>query len=173
MIKMKKCLKIIILVLIFSFLISSQYSIFATDKDEEATIDTSITGDSFTKALNPDGISGTAEQLSNPFVKFIHQVVNPILGFIQIIGGILTVVSIALFGFGMLLTGNEHLSGELGLRMMGGPHGGGGPEAKLELLNFGRRLLIGAVLLFCSASIVKFVFYVFNIYEEIYKKVGY
>ena len=162
MIKMKKCLKIIILVLIFSFLISSQYSIFATDKDEEATIDTSITGDSFTKALNPDGISGTAEQLSNPFVKFIHQVVNPILGFIQIIGGILTVVSIALFGFGMLLTGNEHLSGELGLRMMGGPHGGGGPEAKLELLNFGRRLLIGAVLLFCSASIVKFVFYVFN-----------
>lgn len=163
MIKMKKCLKIIILVLIFSFLISSQYSIFATDKDEEATIDTSITGDSFTKALNPDGISGTAEQLSNPFVKFIHQVVNPILGFIQIIGGILTVVSIALFGFGMLLTGNEHLSGELGLRMMGGLHGGGGPEAKLELLNFGRRLLIGAVLLFCSASIVKFVFYVFNI----------
>lgn len=162
MIKMKKCLKIIILVLIFSFLISSQYSIFATDKDEEATIDTSITGDSFTKALNPDGISGTAEQLSNPFVKFIHEVVNPILGFIQIIGGILTVVSIALFGFGMLLTGNEHLSGELGLRMMGGPHGGG-PEAKLELLNFGRRLLIGAVLLFCSASIVKFVFYVFNI----------
>lgn len=160
---MKKCLKIIILVLIFSFLISSQYSIFATDKDEEATIDTSITGDSFTKALNPDGISGTAEQLSNPFVKFIHQVVNPILGFIQIIGGILTVVSIALFGFGMLLTGNEHLSGELGLRMMGGPHGDGGPEAKLELLNFGRRLLIGAVLLFCSASIVKFVFYVFNI----------
>ena len=121
MIKMKKCLKIIILVLIFSFFISSQYSIFATDKDEEATIDTSITGDSFTKALNPDGISGTAEQLSNPFVKFIHQVVNPILGFIQIIGGILTVVSIALFGFGMLLTGNEHLSGELGLRMMGGP----------------------------------------------------
>ena len=163
MIKMKKCLKIIILVLIFSFFISSQYSIFATDKDEEATIDTSITGDSFTKALNPDGISGTAEQLSNPFVKFIHQVVNPILGFIQIIGGILTVVSIALFGFGMLLTGNEHLSGELGLRMMGGPHGGGGPEAKLELLNFGRRLLIGAVLLFCSASIVIFVFYVFNI----------
>ena len=148
MIKMKKCLKIIILVLIFSFLISSQYSIFATDKDEEATIDTSITGDGFTKALNPDGISGTAEQLSNPFVKFIHEVVNPILGFIQIIGGILTVVSIALFGFGMLLTGNEHLSGELGLRMMGGPHGGGGPEAKLELLNFGRRLLIGAVLLF-------------------------
>ena len=69
MIKMKKCLKIIILVLIFSFFISSQYSIFATDKDEEATIDTSITGDSFTKALNPDGISGTAEQLSNPFVK--------------------------------------------------------------------------------------------------------
>lgn len=167
MIKMKKCLKIIILVLIFSFLISSQYSIFATDKDEEATIDTSITGDSFTKALNPDGISGTAEQLSNPFVKFIHQVVNPILGFIQIIGGILTVVSIALFGFGMLLTGNEHLSGELGLRMMGGPHGGGGPEAKLELLNFGRRLLIGAVLLFCSASIVKFVFYVFNIGRNI------
>lgn len=157
---MKKCLKVIVLILIFSLLISSHYSIFATDKEE--IIDTDITGSSFTAALNPDGISGIAEQLSNPFVKFIHDVVNPILGFVQIIGGLLTVVSIALFGLGMLLTGNEHLSGELGLRMMGGPHGGG-PEAKLELLNFGRRLLIGAVLLFCSASIVKFVFYVFNI----------
>lgn len=155
---MKKCLKIITLVLIFSFFMSSHYFIFAKDK----TINTKITGGSFIKSLNPDGISGKAETWSNPFVNFIHSVVNPILGFVQIIGGILTVVSIALFGLGMVLSGNEHLSGELGLRM-GGSHGGGGPEAKMELLNFGRRLLIGAVLLFCSATIVKFVFYVFNI----------
>lgn len=157
MIKMKKCLKIIISILIFSFFINSQYPILAADK----TIDTSITSEGFIKSLNPNGLSGEAEEWSNPFVKFIHSVVNPILGFVQVIGGILTVISIALFGLGMLLSGNEHLAGELGLKI-GGAHGGG-PEAKLELLNFGRRLLIGAVLLLFSASIVKFVFYVFDI----------
>lgn len=156
---MKKCLKLIILFLLFSFLMNSQYSIFAANK--EKNIDTSIISSGFVKSLNPNGLSEEAEKWSNPFVKFIHSVVNPILGFVQVIGGFLTVVSIALFGIGMLLSGNEHLAEEIGLKI-GGFHGGG-PEAKLELLNFGRRLLIGAVLLFCSATIVKFVFYVFDI----------
>lgn len=159
---MRKCFKIISLILLFNLIICSHYSSFAEKKEKKATIDTSITSNKFLKDLNPDGLTDTAEKLSSPFVKFIQEVVNPILGFVQVIGGFLTIVSIALFGLGMLLTGNEHLSRELGLRMTGGPRGGG-PETKLELLNFGRSLLIGAVLLFCSATIVKFVFYVFNI----------
>lgn len=167
---MKKCIKIISLVFIISSLVfSSHYSSFAaskntTKKSNDKTIDTDITGNTFIEDLKPDNLNGTPEKLSTPFVNLIHNVVNPILGVVQVIGGILTVVSIALFGLGMLLSGNEHLAGDLGLRMMG-DHGGhgGGPDAKVELLNFGRALLIGAVLLFCSATIVKFVFYIFNI----------
>ena len=132
-------------------------------KSDDENIYTDITGDNFIEDLKPDNLSGAAENLSSPFVKLIHDVVNPILGVVQVIGGILTVISVAMFGLGMLLSGNDHLAGDLGLRMMGGPGGKGGPEAKLELLNFGRTLLIGAVLLFCSATIVKFVFYIFNI----------
>ena len=152
---MKKYLKIINFVLLLSLIISStHYSIFADD----GTIDTSILGSNFVKELNPDGLDDDAEALTTPFVKFIHNVVNPILGFVQIIGGILTVVSIALFGFGMLLSGNSQLADEVGLRTLGGgPHGG------RDLLIFGRTMLIGSVLLFFSASIVKFVFFVFNI----------
>ena len=159
---MKKYLKIINFVLLLSLIISStHYSIFADD----GTIDTSILGSNFVKELNPDGLDDDAEALTTPFVKFIHNVVNPILGFVQIIGGILTVVSIALFGFGMLLSGNSQLADEVGLRTFGGgPHGGkGGPDARRDLLIFGRTMLIGSVLLFFSASIVKFVFFVFNI----------
>ena len=124
---MKKCIKIISLVFIISSLVfSSHYSSFAaskntTKKSNDKTIDTDITGNTFIEDLKPDNLNGTPEKLSTPFVNLIHNVVNPILGVVQVIGGILTVVSIALFGLGMLLSGNEHLAGDLGLRMMGGP----------------------------------------------------
>ena len=117
---MKKCIKIISLVFIISCLVfSSHYSCFA--KSTEENIDTDITGNTFIEDLKPDNLNGAAEKLSTPFVDLIHNVVNPVLGVVQVIGGILTVVSIALFGLGMLLSGNEHLAGDLGLRMMGGP----------------------------------------------------
>ncbi len=90
-------------------------------KSDDETIDTDITGNTFIEDLKPDNLNGTPEKLSTPFVNLIHNVVNPVLGVVQVIGGILTVVSIALFGLGMLLSGNEHLAGDLGLRMMGGP----------------------------------------------------
>lgn len=124
---MKKSIKIISLVFIISSLVfSSHYSSFAaskntTKKSNDKTIDTDITGNTFIEDLKPDNLNGTPEKLSTPFVNLIHNVVNPILGVVQVIGGILTVVSIALFGLGMLLSGNEHLAGDLGLRMMGGP----------------------------------------------------
>lgn len=124
---MKKCIKIISLVFIISSLVfSSHYSSFAaskntTKKANDKTIDTDITGNTFIEDLKPDNLKGTPEKLSTPFVNLIQNVVNPVLGVVQVIGGILTVVSIALFGLGMLLSGNEHLAGDLGLKMMGGP----------------------------------------------------
>ena len=124
---MKKCIKIISLVFIISSLVfSSHYSSFAeskntTNKSDDENIYTDITGNTFIEDLKPDNLNETPEKLSTPFVNLIQNVVNHVLGVVQVIGGILTVVSIALFGLGMLLSGNEHLAGDLGLRMMGGP----------------------------------------------------
>ncbi len=167
---MNKCKKIISLIFIIFIISSTHYSCFATQQIKIAkgndVIDTKITSNSFIRDLSPDGLNGTAEQISTPFVSFIHQIVNPILGVVQIIGGVLTVISIAIFGFNMLLGGNSELANDIALGHGIGMHGekGGpkeGPGAKKEMLDFGRSLLIGAVLLFCSATIVKFVFSIF------------
>ena len=154
---MKKCIKIISLIFVISIMTNLNYSCFAND------VDTSIISDNFVSDLNPDGLNGTAEELSTPVVRFIHRIVNPILGFVQVIGGILTIVSVAMFGFGLFLNGDDKLAPDLGLGLERRPRPKGGPEARWELLDFGRSVLIGAVLLFSSATIVKFIFAVFNV----------
>ena len=166
--KCKKIISLIFIIFIIFIISSTHYSCFATQQIKIAkgndVIDTKITSNSFIRDLSPDGLNGTAEQISTPFVSFIHQIVNPILGVVQIIGGVLTVISIAIFGFNMLLGGNSELANDiaLGLGMHGEKEGQKeGPDAKKEMLDFGRSLLIGAVLLFCSATIVKFVFSIF------------
>ena len=153
---MKKCIKIISLIFAISIIFNLNYSCMAND------IDTSITSDNFITSLNPEGMSGTAENLSTPIVGFIQRIVNPILGFAQIIGGFLTIISVAIFGFGLFLNGNDKLAMDLGFGIVK-RHKVGGPEAKMELLDFGRGILIGSVLLFSGATIVKIIFAVFNV----------
>lgn len=154
---MKKRGIIISLIFIISIIFNLNYSCFAVDN-----IDTSILSNSFITNLNPEGMNDTAETLSTPFVNFIHRIVNPILGFVQIIGGILTIISIAIFGFGLFLNGNDKLAMDLGFGIVR-RHKAGGPEAKMELLDFGRGIFIGSVLLFSGAAIVKIIFAVFNV----------
>ena len=152
---MKKYLKLIIVAIFSCMIIYINYPCLADD--ETTTIDTNIMSEQFLKDLDPNDVSGTSKNLSDPFVKTIQQVVNPALGFVQAIGGILTVVSVAMYGFGMLLVTNEKLAGDLGINLKGGAKG------KVDLINFGRTLLIGSVLLFSSATIVKFVFKIFTV----------
>ena len=109
---MKKILKIIIV--IFSCLIIYiNYPCLA--ENETTTIDTDITSDQFIKDLDPNSVDGIAADLSNPFVSAIQKIINPILGFVQVIGGLLMVVSVAMYGFGMLVISNEPLAGEVGI----------------------------------------------------------
>lgn len=116
---MKKSIKIISLVFIISVIFNLNYSCFAGDDDNDLDdndlIDTSILSDSFVSGLNPEGLDGMAETLSTPIVNFIHRIVNPILGFIQIIGGLMSIVSVAMFGFGLFLNGNDKLANDLDL----------------------------------------------------------
>lgn len=155
----KNLLKIGILTILVILIISSHDSILA--KGDE--IDTGITSDSnFANEFNPqkidiDGKSAVGK-MSKPFTNAITGIVNPILGVIQTIGGLLMIVSIAVFGFYMVVMSHGPLAQDLGI---GGPRGNG-PEAKINLLNFGRSLLIGSVLLFTSATLVRFVFNLFT-----------
>lgn len=85
------------------------------------------------------------------FSNTIQALVNPILGLLQVLGGILLVVSIAIFG---LLT-------------VAGVDGGtiieslGGPKAKIQVREAARLVIIGSALLFSGSTIVKIVMNIF------------
>lgn len=159
----KSLLKIISLTILFTLIISTHYSILATDD----TIDTSITADSnFANEFNPQkvelGDDDNAQTLegkwATPLTKAITKIVNPILSVIQTIGGLLMIVSVAIYGFYMVAMSHGPLAQDLGI----GGGRGGSPDGKIGLLNFGRSLLIGSVLLFSSATLVRFVFNIFT-----------
>ncbi len=173
---MKKIKVILISIIVCSFIINAHYSIFATNLQEDdilqiteinnvskknaQKIETDITSDKFIDDFDPEKMTtGDASyKLSTPFISTITNIVNPVLGIVQVIGGILMIVSIAIFGFGMILSGNEGLARDLAMNF----GGVSGPEAKRKLLDFGRSLLVGSVLLFGSATLVQFVFKVFK-----------
>lgn len=173
---MKTKIKIILIIILTTLLCSTHYSCYATTSNEKImmkisanssnkVLDTSITSENFLTNLDPDDLNshggGVASAVSAPFISIIHTIVNAIMGLIQVIGGILMVISIAVYGFGMLLQGNPKFSETLGVPGMG--FGGkDGPEAKVELLKFGKNLLIGSFLLLMSSTLVKFVFNIFK-----------
>ena len=152
---------------------TSQYYVRKDDDEKTVYLIDSSCVEPFTKSLNDyaqmddfPAISNTdtitkisvdgdnSYKLSTPFVNTITNIVYPVLGIVQAIGGILTIVSIAILGFGMILSGNEGLAKDLGMNF----GGVSGPEAKRKLLDFGRSLMIGSILMFSSATLVQFVF---------------
>ena len=175
-IKMKKCIRLLlILSLISMFTINIPYYSYGTNdketqkqeqreeqknnkKSTTKTIDTDITSDNFLNEFDPNKkASGAVNNLSSSFIDLIVTVVNKILGIIQQLGGLLSIVSVAIFGFALVISGNEKLAGDLNLNIAGKPRG------KKELMDFSRSMLIGSVLLFSSATLVRFVFKIFNI----------
>lgn len=171
--KMKRYVKItIILSIIFICTLSMNYYSFCEDiqgkdqqkqeqidikKQEEDILDTDITSDNFIDSLDPSKMESNSSgaKLSKPLVKFIKQIVQPILGFIQTIGGFLMIVALAMFGLGMLLSSNAELAEEFPITIT--------PSGVKNMVKYGRQLLIGTVLLFFSTTLVKFVFQIFNI----------
>ena len=118
------------------------------------TIDTSITSDQFVSDLDPNKVSGEPKSMSTTVINFLQKIIKPVLGIIQAIGGFIMIVSLGIYGYGLLLSGNNGLAKDLGIK---NPHNVAG------IKNFGRSILIGSVLLFFSTIIVKFVFQIFNI----------
>ena len=124
----------------------------------KVAIDTKITSDKFLEQYDPHkSVTGKVEKITSPVTTFITTIVNKILGILQQIGGLLSIVSVAMFGFALIVSGNGRLAGDLNLNI------GGKPQGKKELLDFSRSFLIGSVLLFSSATLVRVVFSIFNI----------
>ena len=148
---MEKSLKILCFIFLFSLILSTHYSVFAAGSNKN-TLDTKITTNSFIDGMNPDkiGEKSTSGQLASSFIIVIQGIVNPVLGILQVIGGFLMVVSFAIFGFGLIASGNNGWSESLGLHKT--------PNQKENLLKFGRNLLIGSSLLFAGSTVVVFVF---------------
>lgn len=151
---MKKYLiKVISLIILFILIIGTHYSSCEAypleHEDEAETIDTDIMGDTFLNDFNPNGTE--VNKVASPFISVILQIANPVLGIIQVIGGFLMVVSIAMFGFNLIVSSNGALARDLKI-------GGNNPEKTKDLLDYGRSLLIGSVLLFTGATLVKLIF---------------
>ena len=66
-------------------------------------LDTSITGSGFTSAMDPSRGGGASGTIEKPLIDTIIAVINPLLRVAQIIGGLLMIVSIAMYGINMLL----------------------------------------------------------------------
>lgn len=163
---MKKVIRIINLIIIISLMVITFNPTFVEAVDnttkiskttKSKTIDTSITSDNYIEKFNPNntGNIGTAGTISTPIIKFIKQVINPILAIVQIIGVLLCMVSVGMYGIGLLLSSNAPLAKDLNISIAGA-------DTKVALLEYGRKLLIGSVLLLGSTTIVRFVFGIFS-----------
>ena len=125
-----------------------------------SNISTDITSNDFVEQFDPNqpNQSKTVTAIQNPIISTIIQIANPILSIIQIIGALLSVVSVAFFGFSLIVSVNPELMSDIGVDFGMGDKS---PDAKKKMLNFGRHMLIGSVLLFSSVSVVKIVFKIF------------
>lgn len=149
MVMKRYIIKLFILVILFILIIGTPNSIYAKK------INTDITSDSFKEQFDPldENPSTTTETIAKPLMNSIVEIVNSILGVIQVIGGILSIVSIAVLGFSKILSSDEGLSKDLGINA---------PNARKKLLDQGRLLIIGSILLFFSATFVRIVFKVIS-----------
>ena len=118
-------------------------------------LDTSITGSGFTSAMDPSRGGGASGTIEKPLIDTIIAVINPLLRVAQIIGGLLMIVSIAMYGINMLLATETFFGDIIKVR----------PNAQnmVELKKIGKFLLIGSILLFSSTSIVRIVFRILKV----------
>lgn len=146
---MKKYLIImLILIILFILVIGMPHSILA--------VNTNITSNEFIEEFNPNKeVDGTgndlSQSLSSPIMNAIVAITNPILGALQIIGGFVAVLSIAFFGFKQVFSADPRWGKELGFDTR--YH-----QTRLELEALARVLIIGSVILFSSATLVRIVF---------------
>lgn len=141
---MKKYLiNTIILIILFILVIGLPNQALAAE--------TAIFGDDFFNEYDPTKSSAGIE---GPIMEAIVQIVNRILGALQIIGGLAAVISIAFYGFRHILNADPGLGRDLGLSN----NEMNSSNIRIELNNWARVMIIGSLILFFGSTIVKIVF---------------
>ena len=141
-IKMKKyVIKTLFFIIVFILIMGTPYS-------NADTLHLDITSDEFVEQFDPNKeMSNEVDAIATPISTSIINIVEIILGIIQLIGGILAVIAITMFGFNLVLATHKPLAMDLGF--------GKTPDDRKAMVDFARSLLIGAVLLFSSGTFVK------------------
>lgn len=130
--------------------------------NECRAIDTDIMSNTFTDQFNPKNSGDDA--ISRKFTALTVLIVNRILGILQIIGAVLLAVSIAIAGLNGILGAGGDVAEDLDLTVgesynkYGNRVTGVKTLSKAALTMIIRRISIGSIILFGSATIVKIVF---------------
>ena len=149
---MRRGVFIIILLIIELTLIMGTYnSCFAANKKMDITSDNFKNEWNPNKPSTPDIWGRTVDKGTKPLTDLIVFITNRALGIIQIAAGFLMVLCIAITGFNIILTSDNHVAFDVGLNP-------GRVGTQRRLIDFNRRLLIGTVLVFASVTIVRIVF---------------
>ncbi len=146
---MKKVMCVLIIIILF--LMTSIHVVYADD----GNVSTKIMDNGFIEEFKPG--NGGNDSIANTVLDQIIPIINKILGIVQVIGVILMVISIAFFGFKIIMSNNSELLGPLGLN--GGlSRGDKTPGDNAQIRHWMWLVLIGSVLLFMSSTIVRIVF---------------
>ena len=130
--------------------------------NECRAIDTDIMSNTFTDQFNPN--NSTGDPISRKFTALIVIIVARILTILQVLGGILLVMSIAVAGINGIFGSGGDVAEDLGLSVGTSRNQFGLKLPGVKTLNKGalsmiiRRVSIGSIILFGSATIVKIVF---------------
>ena len=153
---------IIKLFIIFFILIISSLSNISLA--ESKTIETDILNPNFTNEFDPS--KDADEGLTGPFTKIIVSVASRILTILQIIGGIIFVISLAMAGLNGIFSAHSGIAADLNLNVGKTTNdynkeimGSLNKEALSKII---RRSAIGSIFLFSSTTIVKIVFNLFS-----------
>lgn len=159
----KKRIIIKLFIIFFILIISSLSNISLA---ESKTIETDILNPNFTNEFDPS--KDADEGLTGPFTKIIVSVASRILTILQIIGGIIFVISLAMAGLNGIFGVGEGVAEDLGLNI-GKTRSDAGIEYdtvnqlnKRTLSKIIRRSTIGSIFLLSSTTIVKIVFHLFS-----------
>lgn len=145
----KYIIKTLSLLILFILIIGTPYS-NADNKKSKSSIHLDITSDEFIEDFNPNGdMSKEVDAIASPIANSIVNITNVIIGIIQVIGGILAVISITIFGINLVLSTHKPLAIDLGF--------GKSPDDMKALLDFGRGMLIGSILLLAGGTFVRLI----------------
>lgn len=151
---MKKCI-FRILIITFLIICGTHYSSYVkaennVEEDESITINTDILSEDFVNDFSP---KGKVSKTTGVFLDTIIELTNRVLRFLQIIGGLATVLSVAFFGFNTLLSAEPDLTDDF--------RNAHNPQRNVDILRTARSVMIGAIILFSGSTIVRLVFNIF------------